>query len=636
MKKNIYTPIAIALLAIGHAGFAQDSSRVSQLNTVVVTATKFAKKQGETGKVLTVISREQIERNIGRSVSDLLNEQAGIVINGVGSNPGKNKELYFRGATSQYTTILIDGIPAADATGLTGNAIDLRFMPVDLIERIEILRGTQSTMYGADAIAGVINIITKKGGEKPISGFGNLTWGSNRSLKGTVGLRGHQENVDYNVSFTHFETDGISEAAPHDTVTNPQFDRDGYKQNALMLNLGIQATEHLKLQPFLIYSDYKSSYDSGPFQDNLKNNNKSDLIHTGIRGIYDLSGKGEVRANFGYQKVTRVDENPYGVLPLDGRSYFADVYGHYNINNFLQVLAGVEYRKAELIDTVNFTANKFSARTQYNTSPYVSFFIKDLHGFSFEAGGRYTLHSKYGNNFTYSLNPSYLIAEKLKLFVNVSSGFKAPTLTALYAFYGDENLKPEKATSYEAGFQTFLVKDKIDLRVVGFKRDIKDVIAYIGSKYKNFNEQNDKGLEVELAVHPAKGLDVKVFYAYVEGQVTTTTGTKDTTYNNLVRRPNHSGGLNIAYQVLPKLLVSTNIRQVGTRNDLYFPPWPNPSQNVELKAYTIWDMYAEYRFSDKGRLFFNANNITNNKKYWEIYGYSVQGFNMQAGISFSL
>ncbi len=78
------------------------------------------------------------------------------------------------------------------------------------------------------------------------------------------------------------------------------------------------------------------------------------------------------------------------------------------------------------------------------------------------------------------------------------------------------------------------------------------------------------------------------------------------------------------------MLVSTNIRQVGTRNDLYFPPWPSPSQNVELKAYTIWDMYAEYRFSDNGRLFFNANNITNNKKYWEIYGYSVQGFNMQA------
>lgn len=638
MKKNIYTPLALGLLAIGQAGFAQDSARISQLNTVVVTATKFAKKQSETGKVLTVISREQIERNIGRSVSDLLNEQAGIVINGVGSNPGKNKELYFRGATSQYTTILIDGVPAADATGLTGNSIDLRFMPVDLIERIEILRGTQSTMYGADAIAGVINIITKKGDEKPVTGFGNLTWGSNSSLKGTLGLRGQKENVDYNVSFTHFETDGISEAAPFDTVTNPQFDKDGYKQNSVLMNLGIQATEHLKLQPFFIYSDYKSKYDGGTFEDNLKNNNKSDLINTGIRGIYDLNGKGEVRANFGYQKVTRVDDGSYSLLSLDGRSYFGEVYGHYNLNSWLQVLAGVEYRKAELTDTSNFVVNKFTPRSQYNTSPYVSLFIKNLHGFSFEAGGRYTLHSKFGNNFTYSLNPSYLVSDKLKLFVNLSSGFKAPTLTALYTSYGDENLKPEKATSYEAGFQTFLVKDKLNLRVVGFKRDIKDVITYITArnKYANYNKQNDKGLEVELALHPVKGLDIKVFYAYVEGQVTTQAGTKDTTYDNLVRRPNHSGGLNIGYKVLPKLFVSTNIRHVGTRNDLYFPPWPEPSQNLELEAYTIWDMYAEYRFSDKGRLFINANNITNNKKYWEIYGYSVQGFNMQAGISFSL
>lgn len=627
--------LTFSLLALGQAGFAQDSARTSQLNTVVITATKFAKKQSETGKVLSVISREQLERNVGRTVTDVLNEQAGIVINGAGSNPGKNKELYFRGATSQYTTILLDGIPVGDATGLTGNAIDLRLLPIDVIERIEILRGTQSTLYGADAIAGVINIITKKGAGKPVNGFGNLVWGSNRSIKGTAGLQGQYENVDYNINFTHFETDGISEAAPPDTMQDPRFDKDGYKQNAFMANIGIQATEKLRLQPFLIFSDYKSKYDGGSFQDALLNNNKSNLLHTGMRGLYDL-GKGQLHANFGYQKVSRVDESQWGITNLDGHSYFGELYGHYNINNWLQALAGVEYRKSELTDTANIRTPPFGFRSQYNTSPYVSFFIKSLHGFSLEAGGRYTLHSKFGNHFTYSLNPSYLIADKVKLFVNISTGFKAPTLTSLYSTWGTEDLKPEKATSYEGGIQTSLLKDRLDLRVVGFKRDIKDVISYINYMYINYNQQKDKGAEIELTAHPVKGLDVKVFYTYVDGAVTTQAAAgKDTSYNNLARRPAHTGSLNIGYRIA-KFYISTNIRHIGDRDDIYYAPGAPSSVSKPLDAYTIWDMYGEYRFSGQGRLFLHANNITNNRKYWEIYGYSVQGFTLQAGIAFQL
>ncbi len=637
MKTTSFSLMAFSLLALGRPGFAQeDTAHVSQLNTVVVTATKFAKKQSETGKVLTVISREQIERNVGRTVTDVLNEQAGILINGAGSNPGKNKELYFRGATSQYTTILLDGIPVGDATGLTGNAIDLRLLPIDAIERIEILRGTQSTLYGADAIAGVINVITRKGSGKPLNGFGNLAWGSNRSIKGTAGLRGQRDNVDYNVAFTHFETDGISEAAPFDTVTNPQFDRDGYKQSSLMANFGIQATEQLRFTPFLIYSDYKSSYDAGSFQDSKTNNNKSNMLHTGMRGLYDL-GKGQLHANFGYQKVTRHDESSWGVTDLDGRSYFGELYAHYNITGWLQALAGVEYRKSELMDTTLINTGTFGIGTQYNTSPYLSLFIKDLYGFSLEAGGRYTLHSQFGNHFTYSINPSYMIRDKVKLFVNISTGFKAPTLTSLYSQWGNPGLKPEKATSYEGGAQASLLQDKLELRVTGFKRDIKDVISYINYQYVNYNKQNDKGVELEVTAHPVKGLDIKAFYTYVDGAVTTVAATpgKDTSYNNLARRPAHTGGLNIGYR-FSKFYVGANIRHTGDRDDIYYAPGAFTGVPQPLKAYTIWDMYAEYRFTGNGRLFLNANNITNNRKYWEIYGYSVQGFTMQAGIAFQL
>lgn len=621
-----------AMLVASQQLLAQDTAGVSQLKTVVVTATKFDKEQGETGKVLTIIGRDQIDRSAGRTVADLLNEQAGIVINGVGSNPSKDRPLYFRGATQHYTTILIDGIPTMDATGAQGNAIDIRLLPIDGIERIEILRGTQSTLYGADAIAGVINIIMKKGSGKPFNATGQLSWGTNRSIKTAASLFGQKDNVDYNITFTRFETDGISEAAPADTLIDPKFDKDGYKQNALIAKFGIQATEQFRLQPFLIYSDYASSYDGGAFQDRVANKNKSNMLHTGVRGTYDL-GKGQIQGNFGYQKIYR--EYFSGTMSqYEGRSYFGEVYGHYDVNNWLQALVGVEYRKSELLDTSY--AAPYGVRAQYSTSPYASLFIRNLKGFSFEAGARYTMHSQFGNNFTFTLNPSYLLSDQLKLFANISSGFKSPTLTMLYGMWGSNpDLKAETANSYEAGVQAYLLGDKIDLRVVAFKRDLKNVVQYF-DRYMNFDRQNDRGLEAELALRPAKGLHVKVFYTYVEGEVTTTTGAKDTTYNNLTRRPNHTGGLNIGYQLTPKLFVSSNLRHVGTRNDLYFPPWPEPSRALALQAYTLWDMYAEYRFAGNSRIFFNANNITNNRKYWEVYGYSVLGFNMQAGVSFQL
>ncbi len=629
MKKT-HLILTTGILCAGVSAKSQDSAKVSQLNTVVVTATKFNKKQSETGKVLSVISARTIEQNIGRSVADVLNEQAGIVIGGAYSNPGKNREVYFRGATSQYTTILMDGIPVADATGLTGNAIDLRFLPIDQVERIEILRGTQTTLYGADAIAGVINIITKKGGIKPVNVYGDLIYGTNRSMKGSVGLRGKQDNVDYNISFTHFTTDGISEA--NDTTGTADYDRDGYKSNGLNATVGIQATENLRIQPFLFYSDYKSRFDGGSFVDAVLNRNASNALHSGVRGQYDLK-KGAIFGNFAYQKVTRDDETTWGKTYTDGRAYFGELYAHHDITSWFQVLAGAEYRKTELTDTANFKDVKYRTHEQSSVSPYATLFLKNLAGFNFELGGRYTLHNQYGNQFTYTINPSYVFSDKFKVFASVASGFKAPTLTSLYSIYGNKDLKAEHAVSYEAGAQTFLFNDKLDLRVVGFRRNIKDQISYINYKYINYNKQEDKGVEVEATIRPTDKLTIKAFYAYVDGEVTTVGGSgKDTTYSNLIRRPNHTGQIDIGYQVTEKLFVSTNIKHTGTRADLYYK-FP-AAEYVALDAYTMWNAYVEYRLG-KARVFFNANNITNNKKYWEIYGYSVLGFNMQSGVSFS-
>jgi vitamin B12 transporter len=152
----------------------QDSLNTRQLDEVVISATKFPKSKSETGKVLTVIDQDQIKRSTGKDITQLLNEQVGLVVSGSNSNPGKDKSVYLQGAKNEYTLILLDGIPLNDPSSVSGGAYDLRLISLDQVERIEILKGSQSTLYGSDAIAGVINIITKRGGDKPAGFFGTL------------------------------------------------------------------------------------------------------------------------------------------------------------------------------------------------------------------------------------------------------------------------------------------------------------------------------------------------------------------------------------------------------------------------------------------------------------------------------
>ena len=174
MKKQFFV---LAAVIISSQVQAQPAPVLRQQDTTfldeaVVTANKYPNKTSLTGKVVTIITREQLEKSSGKDLSQLLTEQAGIFISGANSNAGKDKSVYLRGGYVSHTLITIDGIPVYDPSGIGGN-FDIRNLAISNIERIEILKGSQSTLYGSDAIDGVINIITlKKDVQKPIgSGF---------------------------------------------------------------------------------------------------------------------------------------------------------------------------------------------------------------------------------------------------------------------------------------------------------------------------------------------------------------------------------------------------------------------------------------------------------------------------------
>jgi vitamin B12 transporter len=631
-EKKVWAITLIVLwwLAPDQVNAQQNQDSVRILNEVVVTATKFPKNQNETGKVLTVIDADQLQRSAGKDVSQLLNEQVGIVINGANSNPGKDKSVFLRGAGSQYTLILLDGISVNDPSGV-GGAFDLRLLPVDQIERIEILKGSQSTLYGTDAIAGVINIITKKKGDKPVGGFGTLSYGSYNTFKGNAGITGSTNKLDYNLGYTRFQTDGISEAK--DETGNGNFDKDGYTQNSFQLNFGIKPTDRFSIRPFVRYTDYDGKYDGGAFVDDKTAVYTAKLLNYGLTGQFILP-KGAINLHYGRSNTERNFESAFAKYPFKGNFDNAEVFVNHDLGNNFQLLAGINYQNLNMADEKAVKKNP----SINITSPYASFFIKNLSGFSAEIGGRYNNHSEFGSAFTFSINPSYLINKQVKLFVNYSTGFKAPTLSELYGQFGaNDKLKPQESKSLDGGVRYISPNKKFDVRVTVFSRMIDNAIVYtIG--YINLDKQDDYGFEIEPTLKVNDKLTLRAFYAFVDGEVTTkTVANKDTTFHNLIRRPKNSIGLNVGFQISEKLFVSANFKTFGARGDLFFDPLNNYAKtNVTLKAYQLLDVYLEYNLvSNKLKLFVDAKNILD-QDYTEVYGYNTQRINLNTGISFKI
>jgi vitamin B12 transporter len=603
-----------------------DSLSLSTLQEVTVTATKFAKSQSETGKVLTIIDQDQLKVNAGKDLSQVLNEQVGLFINGANSNPGKDKTVYMRGAKGEYTLILLDGVPLNDPSSIGGGAYDLRLISLNQVERIEILKGNQSTLYGSNAIAGVINIISKKEGLKPITGTGTLSYGSFNTLRGLVNVSGGLSKLSYWVGGSRLSSNGISEAK--DTMGNQNFDRDGYTQNAFNGSITLRPVKSLQIQPYFRWSEFDGGYDGGPFADS-KNNYTSSLLNVGIHSEYNFQ-KGTLHVFYGYDKSNRdYEDNDYGVIySYKGKFHHGEFFLNYDVNKKLQLLSGIGFQSWHMRDDAAIKPNPSVTLI----SPYASLFVRNVKGFSTEVGGRYNYHTEYGNNFTFSVNPSWMIRKSVKIFLSVSSGFKAPSLQQLYGQFGaNPELKPEKSLSGEGGVQ-FFMKSNLDFRVVGFQRKIEAVIFYAFPEgYINQDKQVDHGVDVEGNWAINSQCKAKAFYSYVNGSIVSN---GDSGPNNLYRIPRHTLGTTMSYQILKGWLISVNFKIVGKRIDVFYNSQTFTNDQVSLKAYQLLDFYTEVSVG-KFKLFMDSKNLLN-QNYFEVYGYSVLPLNVQGGMSLTL
>ncbi len=600
------------------------------METVVVTHSKIPLKLSKTAKPIRIIDRQKIEQSYGKDLAQLLDEEVGLTVNGAQSNPGKDKSVFLRGASGEYTLILIDGQPLLDPSGIGGVA-DIRTIALGQIERIEIMKGSQSTLYGSDAIAGVINIITDKSNSENFGLNANAGYGSFGTLNGYVGSNGQSGMLHYNASFSHSESDGISEALSLDPAS--QFEKDGSNLNSFQSNIGLALHDNINLRSFIQYADYQSDTDDGAFAD-AKNIYQNNTLNTGA-ALKLTSENISANVNYNYTKTDRLFDSSFGLSEFFGRFHNVDSWLNYQFSERIQFTGGLHYQSHGMIHESATTPNP----SDNILSPYVTFLINPNDRFNAELGLRYSDHSKFGANTNYSLAASYWTGEQLKIFSNYSTGFKAPNLFQLYGAFGaNENLDPQLSKSFELGAQVISNDSKFDTQFTYFKRKVNDVIVFeFTPGYFNRDKRNDQGVEVEIGVRLSERLSVKGQYVYLDGEVTTIKDNgQEVKSNNLYRRPKHNFALSANVQLIDNLLINARLSSVGKRRDLFFDP--NNffmAEEVILDSFLIINMYTQFQLNKNVMLYADLKNLTDSE-FMEVYGFSTLGFNIIGGVRFRL
>lgn len=651
MKRLVFS--VCVMLSVSSGMHAQtDSSK--QLEEVTVTANRFPQKQNTTGKVVTVIPKSVIEKSGGLTLGELLNQQAGISIAGANNNPGTNQDVYLRGAATGNALILIDGVPAYDPSTIA-STFDLNHMALDQLERIEILRGAQSTAYGSDAVAGVINLITKPSPQKPAEFYGTLAGGSFKTFQGLAGLRGQKEGVRYQFQYQRNSAGGFS--AAYDSTGSAGYDKDGFHHDLFNGSVQLALGNHLTWRANGQWGRYQTDLDAAAFTDEKDFTADNRNLQLGMGLTWRLS-KVSLHANYNYNASERnylndsLDKQGFSTFAEEkytGRGHFAEMYGTWQLNQNWRFLAGTDYRWQNT-DQQFFSISAFGPyettldadSAKINTwSAYASAFLDTRKGFFLEGGGRYNVHSRFGDAYTFSLNPSFVWQDQWKVFLNLASAFKAPSLYQLYdAAVGNRSLQPEKSLTTEAGLQYMLPEKSFNTRLVFFAREIRDGIdfSYVDFRYFNNNKQRDHGLEWEGSYRPGKW-NLTANYTWVTGEVNTTkyifdpgsfsyVADGDTTYNNLFRRPEHAVNLSAGWQATERFYFRLSVRMAGKRYEPRFMESP-----LELDAYQTADFYAEYRPWRPVTAFFELKNLFN-EQYFDVAGFNTRPRNFMVGVRF--
>ncbi|SNR16200.1 TonB-dependent receptor plug domain-containing protein [Tenacibaculum jejuense] len=631
MKKQFVVVGVLACLFTNINSHAQQKEKSEKLDEVVVTATKFKTNKKNIGRIVQQITAQDIENNQGKTIVDFLNDLAGVEINGNYSNRGQNLGYYIRGGRNRQVAILIDGINVNDPSSFSGD-FDLRQIDINQVERIEVIKGASSTLYGTGAATGVINIILKKASKKGFSGTFTTSVGSNRASQNTklapdefsanFSFSGTVDKIDYMLSLNSNNSSGLS--ASENENKNIINREDKFSRQNALIKVGFNATDKVRIVFFGSYDEFRTEFDGFEFdpvtfegvavdQNNSFANNQRRF---GLTADYKYN-KGELKVRTTILNINR-DFFPSNDI-YKGDVYGFDVFNNYKINSEFSFITGVAGQYQDMLQSTSFSAIPEGEGKQHFFDPYISVNYNSTYNFNINVGGRLNIHNEYGNNFVYNINPSYNFnfSEKnnVKVFASYSTAFVTPTLAEIFnKLPSVDELQPEKDVTIEGGFELALA-DKLTLNGTYFYREETDKIGFDPSTFQSINDLGTflaRGIETEITYKPIKDVLLRGNYTYIDREESL-----------LLKIPQHKFGVAVDYKPFAKTNTSLSYKFVDETTDF---------GNAFLDSYSVLDFFVNHTlYKDKVTLFGSVTNILN-EDYQEIAGFSTRGRNINVGL----
>ena len=618
------------------------------LPEVVVTANRLDTPISQVPNSITVIAAQDIEKKQSDTAMEALQDVPGLTLAQSGG-PGEIASIYTRGSDDGNTLVLMDGIPLNNPVG-TGRSYDyLDQLTLVGVQQIEVVRGTQSVLYGSNAMAGVINIITQKG-SGPASGSVLVEGGSYGTVRETASVQGGDSKCDYALSTSYFSTAGFPTAdkAFGNNLNNP------YDDFSSLFHLGAPLASNIREEVLVNYNQSRINIDDGagsasgdPIMDDPNNWTDQKQVLVGSKTNWTL-GNWEQSLTLSFIDNYSNNTDIQYANALNSYTY-ADTYdgqsGKLTWQNNLKLspeetlVLGLEGYQ-EWGNSPSSSGSATIQSSQWEESGFFESLTSLDEGFFLNVGGRLDNYNVYETHGTYQAGVAYFIPNlKTKLKATYGTGFLAPTLYQLYdPTHGNSSLQPESNTSYDLGLEQPFWAGQVRIGATYFHNDFENLITYYGTNsngvYGNSGSFQTEGVETFVEVKVEKVLTFKGSYTYtdVETDIPVTLA-----YSPLLKKPANQAEFDVDYQSGP-VEAGVSGTYVGQRPDVdfygyYIPPSYTPIP-VTLNDYFLLNLRASYQINPALKLFARVDNLFN-QFYEEAYGYGTPGLSAYMGTKIS-
>jgi vitamin B12 transporter len=636
-------------------------SQPIELPTIVVSPTTIATPTEEVGSSVTVVTGQSLQRDQRRTIADALRKVPGVNVVQTGG-PGGQTSVFLRGTNSNQVKVLIDGIDVSNPSVPNG-AFDFAHLLTGDIERIEVLRGPQSGLYGADAIGGVISITTKKGEGPPIV-TGSAEAGSFGTFNQTAGLSGSQGNINYAFNILHFNPTSVPVTPLNLLAPDEQRINDNYNNWTYSTRLGANLSDNVAVNFIARYTDAKlgftgEDYSLYPldypeaFQSTQVNHNlysRGEIVWSLFGGKFknyfglnytnqwnwNFNPNSDFAANNGFTSpligppTTNLGER----TKFDWRGEIALAPGHTIVAGLESETESVRTNSTGTLDSAfNFTQTTTTAQSG-NKAGYIELQSDFAKRFFVVGNIRYDDNESFGPHVTWRVAPALIVpGTETKLKASYGTGFKAPTLTELYinnlAFssFANPNLLPETSIGYDFGFEQPLLNGRIKIGAIYYHNNITNLINNIFDQskfvftYANIGEATTHGIETFADVSISNELRLRAEY--------TTTITRDeTTGLGLRNRPGNKESLTVIWAPNQKFTLSATILHVGSavefNRDGTIP-------RVDSSPYALFNLAANYKVDQHIAIFGRIDNLLN-RQYESPLGFLRPGLGVFGGL----